>query len=907
MRNFVLSMTFLCLMCSYELYAQTENVSIYTCDKNIPSYYVSKENGDSFYRNERSQTKMTRLKEYLQINSETSIVLSDTLTDIVGGFHEIYQEVYKGVEVDGKRCAVHYSNDGIMKMINGNLLTLKGIDVIPTKKSSEVKPLALDAIRAECKKSGDAILRKIDSINLDSVLTFKESKLVIYIKDDIPYLVYKYTLSSLIVELNKIVYIDANNGNVIDVHDTFCDISTTAQSVYSNVVPIETTYSSGKYRLHDTSRGNGIFTKGYSSSGGYDYTSDDNTWTNLSTIDRAAIDVHWGVEKTYDFYLNKFGRNSYNNNGHTITSFVNVIYGLDYYPNAQWTGSYMLFGRLGTNYPLVSVDIIAHEYTHAVTSSTSNLTYQNESGAINEGLSDVFGVCVEKNAKPNNPDSDIWKIGEDCTSGGLRDLSNPTCKYYHGTGWSYSNDDNGGVHTNSGVFNYWFYLLVNGGSGINESNNYYSVDSIGFDKAIQICYLANAAYLMSNHQYKDARYCTLYAAQALNYSPNVINQVGNAWDAVGIYDVIVGSNYIFNTADYSATTVPDSLSVNWVLTGNNAANFSVQNNVPSHNHCRITRISGAEFNGVTNLTLSAQIMHGSSIVYTAIKHLHAPYIKGPKIPCGYTAYYVDPLPDNHTVEWTANGTNLEYDSNPNGLLPEDPYAYVIIHNANEVHLGTLTATVKEGNTVKGTFQKTIDSTDGFSGSWYQQPTLTDTINSTPSPFTHNSSMTFIPGRKVYLQSSHFVGANISHTENGLLIPNWSHNDSIISFTPRLSSLQNTGNMTITGTAPSGCKIYSFRFNTPIILSAPNLLSMTTKGNICEFSVVQENESQHVSNNNTKEWRLTIMKIDSGQKFFDETVGATKKAVNTSGWPSGIYAAVAQIENRTYSLKFSIAE
>lgn len=906
MKKFVFSLTLLCVMCCYEMYAQTENVPIFTCDKNIPSYYVSKDDGDSFYRNERSQTKMTRLKEILQINSETSLVLADTLTDIAGGFHETYQEVYKGVEVDGKRCAVHYSNDGVMKMINGNLLTLDGVEVFPTKKKSEVKPLALEAIRAELrKKSGDAALRKPDSINLDSVLTFKESKLVIYIKDDIPYLVYKFTFNSFIVDLNKCVYIDANNGNVIDIHDTFCDISTTAQSVYSNIVPIETIYSSGKYRLHDTTRGNGIFTKAYSPYGGLDYTSGDNTWANLSTIDRAAIDVHWGVEKTYDFYLNKFGRNSYDNNGHTITSFVNVMNGSNYFSNAFWDGSYLNFGRYGTYYPIVSIDIVAHEYTHAVTSSTSNLAHNNESGAINEGLSDVFGACVEKNTKPNNPDSNIWKIGEDCVSGGLRDLSNPICKYYHGTGWSYSSNDNGGVHTNSGVFNYWFYLLVNGGSGLNEGSIYYSVDSIGFDKAIQICYLANAAYLMSNHQYKDARYCTLYAAQALNYSQNVINQVGNAWDAVGVYDIIVGYNYVFNTAEYSAT-VPDSLSVNWLLTGNNAANFVVQNNTPSHNDCRITRISNREFSGVTNLTLAAQIMHGSSIIYTATKQLNAPYIKGPKVPCGRTAYYVDPLPSNYTVEWTANGTNLEYDPDPSGLSPESPYAYVIIHNANEFHSGTLTATIKQGNSVRGTFQKTIDTSDGFSGTWYQQATLTDTINSTPTPFHHGSSFTFIPGRKVYLQSEHFVGANVTYTNNHLLVSGWSHNDSIISFTP-LRMMQYVGFMTIEGTDLSGCKTFSLNFNTPIILSAPNLLSMTTKGSICEFSFLQEKESQHVSNSSAKEWRLTILKIDSGQKFFDETVGATKKAVNTSGWPSGIYAAVALIEDRTYSLKFTISE
>ena len=75
--------------------------------------------------------------------------LVDTLTDIAGGFHETYQQYYKGVEVDGKRCSVHYACDGQARMVNGNLWTIEGIDVSPAKKNGEAKILAIEAIKEE--------------------------------------------------------------------------------------------------------------------------------------------------------------------------------------------------------------------------------------------------------------------------------------------------------------------------------------------------------------------------------------------------------------------------------------------------------------------------------------------------------------------------------------------------------------------------------------------------------------------------------------------------------------------------------------------------------------------------------------------------------------------------------------
>lgn len=932
MKKNVISICLLWILSSV-MYAQLDSKVVYTCDQSIPSYYVFSERDGTFYRNDKADDITKQLNTLLKLNNETTLELVDTLTDIVKGYHETYQQYYKGVEVDGKQCSVHYAPDGQVEMINGNLLTINGLDVIPTKKMSDAKTLAVEALKTSLQKKGNGVSSDIwKSINIDSVATYKQAKLVVYIKDDIPYLAYKYMLSSSIIELNQCVYINANNGNVLDIHSTTCSITANAVSLYSDTVTIETEYKSGTYRLYDLMRGdtiktmifdgvtftynNGLYYYDYADSYGHDCTSSDNTWTNLSYFDRAAIDVHWGIEKTYDFYLDKFGRNSYDNRGSTIISYVNAwdYENQRYLQNSMWTGSNMVYGRWTYDKAMVSIDVTAHELTHGFTNSSSNLQNTSESGAINEGISDVFGIIVEKEYKPNNPEAYIWEIGEDFITGGLRNIKNPVCKYYHGTGWANTNNltyDHGGVHSNSGVFSYWFYLLVNGRNDTNEGGFHYNVDSIGFDKAIQICYLANATYLRSNHNYTDARYCTLYAAQHLNFGANVLNQVANAWDAVGVYESIAGSSVIYNSSNYWTATVPDSCSVSWFLTGDNASNFILQSSNSSSHNCTMTRSEGAEFSGSPYLTLNAIVMYNGTPIDTLSKQLIVPYIEGPTVPCGITVYSVTPVLQNTSVSWSADGQYLDYYNAP-GIQPlADPNAYVINPPSNVDVYGTLTASIALNN-VGGTLEKIIDTSGGFSGTWYQQATLNDTINSTPKPFLHNSLLEFVPNRTVYLSSDHFNNATISHSESGVFLSGWSNSNGVISFNP-VQPINYTGSSTIIieGTAQSGCKKFRLRlFSPPSLIDDPILLSKNPDGSTYEFSISEDVRSRQEGSsesNNPLEWRLTIIKIDSANRIFDEMVRASSISVNVSGWPRGIYIAIAQIKDQYYSLKFSIGE
>jgi Zn-dependent metalloprotease len=288
----------------------------------------------------------------------------------------------------------------------------------------------------------------------------------------------------------------------------------------------------------------------------------------INALNNPALDVHWGMEKTYDFYLNVFNRNSFDGAGTLIKNYLNplpdVIKQSAFNDTAGMPNNafavpnpynFMVFGMgdgVAMN-PVVGLDVEGHEYSHMVINNRNlalgGLTYQGESGALNESFADILGTCVEFYAKPTSAN---WNIGEDVTlpSGSfLRSMSNPKIRqqpntYNSSNGyWQNSNcgipspmNDKCGVHTNSGVQNYWFYLLSQGGAGTNDLGNVYTVSGIGITKARQIAYLNLTTYLGGqNATYQDAYNGSLLAAQALYGNPSVeYTAVRQAWYAVGI-------------------------------------------------------------------------------------------------------------------------------------------------------------------------------------------------------------------------------------------------------------------------------------------------------------------------------------------------------------------------------------
>ena len=300
------------------------------------------------------------------------------------------------------------------------------------------------------------------------------------------------------------------------------------------------------------------------------------TWSNADVVAScvyeknlpwSAVDIHWGMGHTYDFYREVFDRDSYDGQG-------SPIYNLFYLPmdsndkiylanidmnnaaaNTTFAKPFMIYGmgnraigKWSMN-PVVELSVMSHEFTHIVTDSSAGLVYQGESGALNESFSDLMGICVKKYVQGNDA---AWTIGEGvmvyCSN--LRSMSFPkmcmdgaaACPdTYQGEFWvdpeSKTDPDHGGVHTNSGVQNKWFYLLTDGDSGTNDKGYSYDITGIGIEKSRQIAYRTLTEYATQESQYADIRLASLQAATDLFGADAVeVTTVDEAWKAVGVVD-----------------------------------------------------------------------------------------------------------------------------------------------------------------------------------------------------------------------------------------------------------------------------------------------------------------------------------------------------------------------------------
>lgn len=377
------------------------------------------------------------------------------------------------------------------------------------------------------------------------------------------------------------VYVDALSGQVLwkvnKIHTA--DSNGTANTVYSGSRPIVSDYNNGTYRLRESGRGNGIQTFDLNNGTNYgsavDFTDSDNLWNNVNAnLDQYAGDAHWGAEMTYDYFMLIHNRNSIDGNGFMLRSYIHYS---NNYNNAFWDGQRMTYGDGDGSVfiPLTALDICAHEVAHGLTSNTAALVYQNESGALNESFSDIFGMAVT--AYANNVLE--WTIGEDATpnGNGIRSMNNPNAygdpDTYGGTNYYTGTQDNGGVHTNSGVQNYWFYLLTSGGNGTNDLGNAFSVNGIGVVNAAKVAFRNLTVYLGPNSDHQDARFYAIQSAIDLfgPCSPEVISTT-NAWHAVGVGPVFNSTVTAGFTAPTSSFCQAPAL-VNFNNTSTNAGSF----------------------------------------------------------------------------------------------------------------------------------------------------------------------------------------------------------------------------------------------------------------------------------------------------------------------------------------------
>lgn len=471
--------------------------------------------------------------------------------DQQGYMHYRYRQYYKGVRVEYGVCYAHSKGESLQS-VNGELYPGINLPIVPAFDKKEAFKKALASIPSQkyqyTDASGNPVLQ--DSIELLVFPTSNTYKLA-----------YKVDVYSMKPLKRAYVYVDALSGAVLYTEDRIhhTDVPGTATTGYNGTVTMTTDQTApDNYRLRSTKGFGGIATFNMLNDTDYslaiDFNDVDNIW-DATGIEKFAYDAHFGAESTYEYYLTRYGRNSYDNEGASINSYVHYDVG---YVNAFWDGTQMTYGDGNSqNTPLTSLDVVGHEITHAVTQHTADLVYNGESGGLNESFSDCFGVAVDYY---RNPATANFLMGDQFNALGVpfRNMSDPKEYFnpdtYNGDYWN----DPDEVHNNSGVQNYWFYLLSMGGTGINDLNDSYDITAIGIDKAAAVAYRNLSVYLTPNSDYNEACVYAIHAASDLYGScSNEVIQVTNAWFAVGVGQPFDNSSIAdFDAQKYSPCYLP---------------------------------------------------------------------------------------------------------------------------------------------------------------------------------------------------------------------------------------------------------------------------------------------------------------------------------------------------------------
>ena len=495
-----------------------------------------------------SMSYLKELKPLLNLqNPEQEFEVLNIEQDELNQTHIKLQQTFKGINVYGGEIMLH-GTDNEINTLNGRHFktpTLK--DVVPNINESQAAQVAQEDLKQRTKfrplSMGELQLLKKQVSGQELIIYHVQNN------ETEAHLAWRMTIRPNFLE-RWVYVIDAKSGEIISKINNTCSIdgsvratgrdlnnATQNLNVYqsgSNYFMIDITktrmFNSRASTLPDDPQGV-IWTIDARNSAADDLSYHQIASTNNSW-NQTAISAHYNSGVVYDYYLTKHGRNSIDGKGGNIISIINVRDedGKDM-DNAFYNGELMAYGNGSTDFtPLAgALDVAAHEMTHGVTESTARLEYDSQSGAINESMSDVIGVLVDRTN---------WLVGENVTrksafpSGALRDMSNPNQGGRNDPGYQpktmaqYINtsQDNGGVHINSGIPNYAFYLFAKNGS-------------VGRDKAEKVYYRALTTYLTRYSQFLDLRIAIIKATSDLyGASGAEVVAARSAFDQVGITD-----------------------------------------------------------------------------------------------------------------------------------------------------------------------------------------------------------------------------------------------------------------------------------------------------------------------------------------------------------------------------------
>jgi bacillolysin len=444
-----------------------------------------------------------------------------------------YQQNYQGVPVMGGELIVNTNENGDLYSINGEVSSDLSLRTQPTIDAEQAKQTALQAVAKWYQKAPEDFLASEPKLWIydESLLRSSSRPVELVWRMEV-------TPKDIGLPVRELVLVDALRGN-ISLHFNQID---TAWHSYSNIRSLNHPLNSNKPSINPTAYENPLhlipssLVNTYTANGGSTLPGTflcNQSDPNCAAGDSHAKAAHKYAIGTYNLYATQYGRNSIDNHGMTIVSSVHYCEGfLCPYPNAFWSGTQMVYGD-AYGFPLAD-DVVAHELTHGVTQYESNLFYYYQSGAINESFSDLWGEYYDQTNSLGTDTAGVkWQIGEDISGlGTIRDMSNPPAfgdpDKMSSANYFKDEDDNGGVHHNSGVNSKAVFLMVDGGTF-----NGKTVSALGWTKTAAIYYEVNTNLLSSGADYSDLYYALQQACS------NLIGQKGiTAGDCTEVKDAI---------------------------------------------------------------------------------------------------------------------------------------------------------------------------------------------------------------------------------------------------------------------------------------------------------------------------------------------------------------------------------
>jgi cysteine-rich repeat protein len=417
------------------------------------------------------------------------LTLQTQTTDHLGATHLLYHQVYAGVPVFGGELRLHFAADGALTAANGTIIPDLQLDVTPQLAPEVAAALARQALAAATPSHGTAAASW--RITVQELLIWRAE--LLQGQPGPNHLVYE-VLATQGESERVLLYIDAQDGKIVE------QVNGVPQALQRRVYKDATSLDPALL----------VWQEG-----------DPVPYTDADPSDQSNINkIIDYTEDTYNFFASLSGGAflSWNGSDGPMPNLYDSPTARC--PNASWSGQ-------AVNYcvDVVSDDLVAHEWAHGYTQSTHGLVYQWQPGALNEAYSDIWGETVDllNNAgsdTPNTPRSDgactifthtngtdntrRWLAFEDGRGFGqaLRDLWNPGCFGDPGkvsdTAYACGSTDDGGVHTNSGIPNHAFALLVDGG-GYNGQR----VRGIGLTKAANLYWRAQTVYHTRTSDFAD--------------------------------------------------------------------------------------------------------------------------------------------------------------------------------------------------------------------------------------------------------------------------------------------------------------------------------------------------------------------------------------------------------------------